>query len=194
MTTVFSNIENQAPVGPVHALSPGTWLSCVHPGDQPGSARRHHGRPDRRAAHRPGHAAAFARSRDRKPRRRRLLRPRLRLLATPERFRSARRPRRCRWRPIRASCSCVCSARATTPRSARGCRSSTRRCSIWSASEANELQRSAGAVRQGDALRLSGERPRDRAPHSEDGSARSLAGRHPGRAAGHACRSTSTSS
>jgi hypothetical protein len=31
MTTVFSNIENQAPVGPVHALSPGTWLSCVHP-------------------------------------------------------------------------------------------------------------------------------------------------------------------
>src|SRR5579863_1088364 len=31
MTTVFSNIDNQAPVGPVHALAPGTWLSCVHP-------------------------------------------------------------------------------------------------------------------------------------------------------------------
>src|SRR5579863_7911626 len=31
MTTVFSNLENQAPVGPVHALAPGTWLSCVHP-------------------------------------------------------------------------------------------------------------------------------------------------------------------
>jgi hypothetical protein len=31
MTTVFSNVENQAPVGPVHALAPGTWLSCVHP-------------------------------------------------------------------------------------------------------------------------------------------------------------------
>jgi hypothetical protein len=31
MTTVFSNIDNQAPLGPVHALSPGTWLSCVHP-------------------------------------------------------------------------------------------------------------------------------------------------------------------
>src|SRR5215472_1194355 len=31
MTTVISNIENQAPVGPVHALSPGTWLNCVHP-------------------------------------------------------------------------------------------------------------------------------------------------------------------
>jgi hypothetical protein len=31
MTTVFSNIDNQAAVGPVHALSPGTWLSCVHP-------------------------------------------------------------------------------------------------------------------------------------------------------------------
>jgi len=31
MTTVFSNLDNQAPLGPVHALSPGTWLSCVHP-------------------------------------------------------------------------------------------------------------------------------------------------------------------
>jgi hypothetical protein len=31
MTTVVSNIGNQAAVGPVHALSPGTWLSCVHP-------------------------------------------------------------------------------------------------------------------------------------------------------------------
>jgi hypothetical protein len=31
MTTVFNNIDNQAAVGPVHALSPGTWLSCVHP-------------------------------------------------------------------------------------------------------------------------------------------------------------------
>ena len=31
MTTVFANIDNQAPLGPVHALSPGTWLSCVHP-------------------------------------------------------------------------------------------------------------------------------------------------------------------
>src|SRR3984893_18740522 len=31
MTAVFSNIDNQAPVGPVHALAPGTWLSCVHP-------------------------------------------------------------------------------------------------------------------------------------------------------------------
>ncbi len=31
MTTVISNLDNQAPVGPVHALAPGTWLSCVHP-------------------------------------------------------------------------------------------------------------------------------------------------------------------
>jgi len=31
MTTVISNLDNQAAVGPVHALSPGTWLSCVHP-------------------------------------------------------------------------------------------------------------------------------------------------------------------
>jgi hypothetical protein len=31
LTTVFSHIDNQAPLGPVHSLSPGTWLSCVHP-------------------------------------------------------------------------------------------------------------------------------------------------------------------
>jgi hypothetical protein len=31
MTTIFGNVDNQAPVGPVHALNPGTWLSCVHP-------------------------------------------------------------------------------------------------------------------------------------------------------------------
>jgi Protein of unknown function (DUF1552) len=31
MTTVISNLDNQAPLGPVHALAPGTWLSCVHP-------------------------------------------------------------------------------------------------------------------------------------------------------------------
>jgi len=31
MTTVFSNIDNQAPIGPVHALSPGTWLSATRP-------------------------------------------------------------------------------------------------------------------------------------------------------------------
>jgi hypothetical protein len=31
MTTVFSNIDSQAPIGPVHALSPGTWLSCARP-------------------------------------------------------------------------------------------------------------------------------------------------------------------
>src|SRR5262249_44231761 len=30
-TTVVSNSDKQAAVGPVHALSPGTWLSCVHP-------------------------------------------------------------------------------------------------------------------------------------------------------------------
>ena len=31
MTTVFSNIDNPSAMGPVHALSPGTWLSCVRP-------------------------------------------------------------------------------------------------------------------------------------------------------------------
>lgn len=31
MTTVISNLENQVASGPVHTLSPGTWLSCVRP-------------------------------------------------------------------------------------------------------------------------------------------------------------------
>src|SRR5437868_3069351 len=31
MATVFSNIDSQAPIGPVHALSPGTWLSATRP-------------------------------------------------------------------------------------------------------------------------------------------------------------------
>ena len=51
--------------------------------------------------------------------RRRLLRSRLRLQLLGHAFRSARRPRRCRWRTTRASCSSGCSARATRRRSAR---------------------------------------------------------------------------
>jgi hypothetical protein len=29
--TVVSNLENKWATGPVHALAPGTWLSCVRP-------------------------------------------------------------------------------------------------------------------------------------------------------------------
>ncbi len=29
--TVVSNLENKQATGPVHAITPGTWLSCVHP-------------------------------------------------------------------------------------------------------------------------------------------------------------------
>ncbi len=29
--TIVSGLENNTAVGPVHALSPGTWLSCVSP-------------------------------------------------------------------------------------------------------------------------------------------------------------------
>ena len=120
MTTVFSNIDNQAPVGPVHALAPGTWLSCVHPAISQEAHARDHGGPDRRAAHRPGHAAAFAGSRDGQPRRRRLLRSRLRLLLRGNDFLPHADHAAARWRPIRASCSSACSARATTRPSARG--------------------------------------------------------------------------
>jgi len=59
MTTVFSNIDNQAAVGPVHALA--RHLAVVRTsGDQSGAQRGDHGGSDRRATHRPGHAAAFA--------------------------------------------------------------------------------------------------------------------------------------
>ena len=49
----------------VHAIMPGTWLSCVQPRDQPDAVRRRHVDQIAAAAHRPGHAAAVARGRDR---------------------------------------------------------------------------------------------------------------------------------
>ena len=80
MTTVFSNIDNQAPVGPVHALSPGTWLSCVHPAI---SQEAHGGTTaDQIAAQHIGQDTPLPSlevATD-NPRRRRLLRSRLRLL------------------------------------------------------------------------------------------------------------------
>ena len=77
--TIVSGLENKHASGPTHAITPGTWLSGVTPAHQPRSLRRRHGRPDRGAAHRPGHAAAVARGRHRGSRRRRRLRPQLRL-------------------------------------------------------------------------------------------------------------------
>src|SRR5215475_9838034 len=29
--TIVSGLEGKAAIGPVHAITPGTWLSCVHP-------------------------------------------------------------------------------------------------------------------------------------------------------------------
>src|SRR5579875_2274618 len=86
ITTVFSNLDNQAPLRPgPRALS--RHLALLRsPRHEPGGARRHHRRPDRRPAHRPGHSSAFPRSGHRKPRRRRLLRSRLRLLVLLHHF------------------------------------------------------------------------------------------------------------
>ncbi len=143
MTTVFSNIDNQAAVGPVHALSPGTWLSCVHPAF---SQEPHGGTTaDQIAAQHIGQdtplpslevateiAAAEASA--------------IAITAAPtrERFRSAHPPRRCRWRPIRASSSSVCSAKATTRRNVRDCRSNIRSVLDMVGGEINDLQRVLG--------------------------------------------------
>ncbi len=81
MTTVFSNIDNPAAVGPVHALSPGTWLSCTRPAF---SQEAHGGTTaDQIAAQHIGQDTPMPSLEvpsDGQPRRRRLLRPRLRLL------------------------------------------------------------------------------------------------------------------
>ena len=114
--TVVSNLGNRPGESrAVHALVPATWLSCVHPKESHDAQHGGHGRPDRRPAHRPGHAA-----------------PSLEIATAQghgggsacERDYgcsysgtiSFRTPtRRCRWRTTRASCSCACSARAIRP-------------------------------------------------------------------------------
>ena len=171
--TIVSGLENKGAIAPpVHALSPGTWLSCVTPRRGAGTARRRHRRSDRGRAPRPGHAAAVARSRDRRPRRQwRRVRPHATAAATARRSRSGRRRRRCRWKPIRASCSSGSSVRATRRRSGRRSRSSTRAFSIWSPQEAADLRKTPRRPGPGAARRLSGERSRDRAARPEDGRA-----------------------
>ena len=154
-------------------------------GDQPGAARRHHHRPDRRAAHRSGHAAAVARGRDRRPRRRRILRPRLRLLL-----------RRHDFVPFadHAAADGDRSAQAVHPpvrsgRQRRGARAPVEAVRVAARHAHGRGQRAAAqprAVGQAGAVRLPRDRPRNRAPHSEDGGARSVARRHPRRAGGHA--------
>ena len=103
----------------MHAIVPGTWLSCVHPKqsqDPYGGvtidqiAAQNIGQdtplPSLEVAHRDRRAAAV---------------PAIATTAAAIRApsRSGRRPRRCRWSTTRASCSSGCSAGATPRRSAR---------------------------------------------------------------------------
>ena len=82
--TVVSGLGNKpAESSAVHAIVPATWLSCRAPAAEPRAVRRRHDRPDRRAPHRPGNAAALARGRDRGGRRRRRVRRHLRLQLRP---------------------------------------------------------------------------------------------------------------
>ena len=112
----FGNLENAATAGSVHTLHSRDVAQRTRP--DTGASQRAHGHDSRsgdRESHRPGHAAAVARSRRRKPSCRRR-----RAAAAPiRRCRSATRNRRCRWNPIRARSSCSCSVKATRRRSAR---------------------------------------------------------------------------
>ena len=92
--------------------------------------------------------------------------------ATPSR--SGRRPRRCRWKPIRASCSSGCSARATRRRSARRSPSSTRAFSTSSPPKRPISASTLDPQDKAQARRLSRERARDRAARPEDGRAGSV--------------------
>ena len=139
--------------------------------------RRRHGRPDRGAAHRPGHAAAVARGCDRGSRRRRRLRPQLRLQLRRDDLVPHAVARRCRWSSIRASCSSGCSARATRPRSASSWPRSTRASSTSSPTRPRRCRSSSGRSDRQHARRLSRERARDRAARAEDGGERPLAHR-----------------
>ncbi len=76
-------------------------------------------RPDRREAHRPGHAAAVAGNRRPKSRAAKAPATATTGAATARRFRSAIRRRRCRWSTTRASCSSSCSALGIRKRSAQ---------------------------------------------------------------------------
>ena len=119
--TIVSGLENKptAIAPPVHALHPGTWLSCV--------ARARRQDPiggvtiDQIAAQHIGQDTPLpsleVATEGRGGRRR--LRPQLRLQLCAAPSRSARLPRRCRWKRTRASSSSGCSGRAIRRRSAR---------------------------------------------------------------------------
>ncbi len=56
--TIVSGLENRHAYGPVHAITPGTWLSGVSPASERRFDAGMNGGPDCRATHRPGHPAA----------------------------------------------------------------------------------------------------------------------------------------
>ena len=137
--TVVSGLENKSAIAaPVHAITPGTWLQLRAAAHQPRAVWRHHGRPDRRETHRPGHAAAVARDRDGRAGRRRLLRPQLWLQLRQDDFVP---------RPVDAAADGAQPAqavpaalrrRATPRRSARCSPRRTRACSISCAQDAKD--------------------------------------------------------
>ncbi len=185
--TVISGLENKSAIAaPVHAITPGTWLSLRAAAHQPRSVRRHHHRPDRRQAHRPGHAAAVARSRDRRAAAVKAPATATTAAATARRFRSAIRRRRCRWSTTRASCSSSCSARATPPTSASRSRARTRASSTSCARDAADLRKHARRARPRGAGRLPRARcARSSAACSSSPQARPVDGEAAGCALGH---------
>ena len=121
---VVKNLTRSHPGSQVgdHAVSVGGYLTgrLAEADRSRGRAGEHDDRSGRGQADRPGHAAPVARSRDGRLHRlcRRLLAG-VQLRVPQHDLVEARRPRRCRWRSIRAWCSSGCSARPGPRRTAR---------------------------------------------------------------------------
>ena len=172
--TIVSGLENRHAYGPVHAITPGTWLSGVSPRSSSDSSQGVDGRSDRGAAHRSGHACC-RRSKS-PPRSQRGSAP------APGKVTTARAmARRSRFaRPSHAAADGIqpaqalrqrCSLRARRPTSAP-MRARRRRASSISSRRMPRACRSGSALRTGRAPRLPRHRARRRASCGEGGSGR----------------------
>ena len=122
--TIVSGLENKGAIAPpVHALSPGTWLSGVpRPRAEPHGGHRHQMAPPSARRH-PLPSLEVA-TEDAAAMPAPATAPTAAVTAQPAH--SGRPRRRSRWKAIRGSCSSGFSARATRPRSGRRSGSSTR--------------------------------------------------------------------
>ena len=117
--TIISGLENHPAIAAPGACRDARHLAVLRgAAHQPRSPGRNHAGPDRRAALRPGHFAAFASKWAPKSAAVRVPATATTAAAMARPSRSAIRRRRCPWSTTRASCSSSCSGRATRPANA----------------------------------------------------------------------------